>query len=153
MSNLPFQTLETLQAYQFAREFRKLMYAVARRLPDIERFGLASQVRRASGSLTNNIAEGHGRHHFRDQSHFLVQARGSLEELIDDLNVCEGEKYLSAEEVLRLKSEDATVQRVINGYGRYLRDQLQSSSSLRETSPRYKAMSALEAEDESWIFD
>ena len=77
----PPATFEDLKVYQIAREFRKAMYRVARRLPDVERFGLAS--RRAAVSLTNNIAEGHGRYHYLDQIKFTLQARGSLEELID----------------------------------------------------------------------
>jgi four helix bundle protein len=89
-----FKTFEDLEVYQVAREFRKSMYGVSRRLPSFEKFELASQIRRASVSLTNNIAEGHGRYHIPDQLRFLVQARGSLEELIDDLNVCFDETYL-----------------------------------------------------------
>ena len=65
------------------------MYRVTKRLPDEEKFALANQVRRAAVSLTNNIAEGHGRFHFLEQIKFMLQARGSLEELLDDLNVCE----------------------------------------------------------------
>ncbi len=83
-----FRTFEDLEAYKAAREFRKAMYAVGRRLPDFEKLELASQIRRAAVSLTNNIAEGHGRFHYLDQIKFMLQARGSLEELVDDLNVC-----------------------------------------------------------------
>ena len=89
-----FRTFEDLEVYQVAREFRKKMYGVTRQLPDFEKFVLADQIRRAGLSLTNNIAEGHGRFHFLDQIKFMLQARGSLEELIDDLNVCEDESYL-----------------------------------------------------------
>jgi len=41
-----FQTFEDLEVYQVAREFRKAMYAVSRRLPDFEKFELASRIRR-----------------------------------------------------------------------------------------------------------
>ena len=87
-----YQTFEDLEAYKAAREFRKAMYGVSRRLPGFEKFELASQIRRAAVSLTNNIAEGHGRFHYLDQIKFMLQARGSLQELIDDLNVCEDEE-------------------------------------------------------------
>src|SRR5436305_10649394 len=98
-----YQTFEDLEVYQVARGFRKRMYRVARRLPEEEKFALANQIRRAAVSVTNNIAEGHGRFHYLDQIEFCLNARGSLEELIDDLNVCSDEAYLSLEEVADLK--------------------------------------------------
>ena len=58
-----FQTFEDLEVYKAARAFRKVMYAVDRRLPGLEKYELGSQIRRAAVSLTNNMAEGHGRFH------------------------------------------------------------------------------------------
>ena len=106
------------------------MYAVTRKLPDFEKYELASQIRRASVSLTNNIAEGHGRYHYLEQLKFLFQARGSLQELIDDLNVCEDEQYLHKSELVDLKDQANEVQRLISGYARYLRNR-KFGSSLR----------------------
>ena len=111
-----FQTFEDLEVYQVAREFRKAMYAVSRRLPDFEKFELASQIRRAAVSLTNNIAEGHGRYHYPDQIKFLLQARGSLEELIDDLNVRLDDSYIPAVENEPLKQLGWRALNVVNGY-------------------------------------
>ena len=124
--------------YQRAREFRGAMYRVGRELPDIEKFGLASQIRRAAVSLTNNIAEGHGRFHFLDQIKFTLQARDSLEELIDDLNVCEDEQYLAANEIISLKEQGWRVRQLIDGYIRYLRGRSDSAkTSMKEESPEY----------------
>ncbi len=125
-----FQTFEDLEVYKVAREFRKAMYAVNRRLPDFEKYELGSQIRRASASLTNNMAEGHGRFHYPDQIRFFLHSRGSLEELVDDLNICLGERYLSSEEVAKLKEQARGVLILINGYLRYLRSR---SSSVRES--------------------
>src|SRR5256885_8366903 len=94
MNSTRFQTFEDLEVYKAAREFRKAMYNAARLLPKSEEFDLGRQIRRAAVSLTNNIAEGHGRFHYLDQIKFMLQARGSLQELIDDLNVCTDERYL-----------------------------------------------------------
>ena len=127
-----YQTFEDLEVYQVAREFRKAMYRVATQLPETEKFGLESQVRRAALSLTNNIAEGHGRFHFLDQIKFILQARGSLEELLDDLNVCEDEAYL---EIERLKREGWRVHKLINGYIRFLRSRISGSSGRVQESP------------------
>jgi four helix bundle protein len=131
-------TFEDLQVYEVAREFRKAMYHVARKLPEEEKFGLASQIRRAAVSLTNNIAEGHGRYHFLDQIRFTLQSRDSLEELLDDLNVCEDEQYLAGEEITSVKKDGWRVRQLIDGYVRYLRQQNADSKSLvREASPSY----------------
>src|SRR4030095_5992812 len=94
-----FQTFEDLEVYKVARQFRKAMYAVTRRLPDFEKYDLRSQIRRASVSLTNNMAEGHRRYHYPDQTRFFLHSRDSLEELMDDLNICLDEDYLSSEDV------------------------------------------------------
>jgi four helix bundle protein len=133
-----FQTFEDLETYQAARAFRKEMYAVARKLPDLEKFGLCGQIRRAAVSLTNNIAEGHGRYHYLDQAKFGLQARGSLQELIDDLNVCSDEKYLRPEETAAHKQHGWRVLNLINGYLRYLRNQQNSkTSTLHEPATPY----------------
>ena len=120
------------------------MYRVARRLPDMEKFGLASQIRRAAVSLTNNIAEGHGRYHYLDQIKFTLQSRGSLEELIDDLNVCADEEYLPIEEVGSLKEQGWRIRQLIDGYIRYLREQKNAAgpSSVRETPSIYDDVGA-----------
>jgi four helix bundle protein len=133
-------TFEDPQVYQVAREFRKAMYQVAKRLPEEEKFGLANQIRRAAVSLTNNIAEGHVRYHFLDQIRFTLQARGSLEELLDDPNVCTDEQYLPPEEIDSLKQQGWRVRQLIDGYVRYLRRQKNSagaSGSVREGSAEY----------------
>src|ERR1700757_2548993 len=101
----PYQTFEDLEVYQVARGFRKAMYRVARRLPEEEKFALARQIRRAAVSLTNKIAEGHGRFHFLEQIKFMLQSRGSLEELLDNLNVCEDEAYLPTQEIEPFRQE------------------------------------------------
>jgi four helix bundle protein len=134
----PFRTFEDLEVYRAAREFRKSMYGVTRRLPGFEKFELASQIRRASVSLTNNIAEGHGRYHFPDQIRFQLQARGSLEELIDDLNVCSDENYLPIAEADKLKQAGWHVLALINGYIRYLRSRSTSNAHvLHEVASAY----------------
>jgi len=130
-----YRTFEDLEVYQVAREFRRAMYRVAKQLPESEKFGLASQVRRAAVSLTNNIAEGHGRYHFLDQIKFVLQSRGSLEEIMDDLNVCEDEQYLASAEIDQLKQEGWRVHKLINGYVRFLRSRTVDKSSRLQESP------------------
>jgi len=145
-----YQTFEDLDVYQVAREFRKAIYRVARELPDLEKFGLASQMRRAAVSLTNNIAEGHGRFHFLDQIKFVLQARGSLEELLDDVNVCDDEKYLARAEIESLRTEGWRVHKLINGYIRFLRARKEAGSTRVPEAPADEDLDDLEGlEDEN----
>ena len=71
-----------------------LCYGLARRLPDFERYGLASQLRRASVSVPANIAEGYGRAHRGDYVRHLSIARGSITELQTLLDLCERLDYV-----------------------------------------------------------
>jgi len=114
-------SFEDLEVYKAAREFRKKIYGLVKRLPAEEKHNLAGQMRRAATSLTNNIAEGHGRFHYQENIRFLRQARGSLEELLDDLNICLDERNFPEEELEPLKNEGFDLLHRINGYIVYLR--------------------------------
>ena len=100
---------------------RTAIYALARLLPDFEKYGLASQLRRAATSVTANIAEGYGRYSYQENAQFCRQGRGSLYELRDHLTTCVDEHYLSADESANL---DALAQRVIQMINGYIRSTL-----------------------------
>ena len=72
---IEYKTFEDLEVYKAAREFRKKIYRLAKELPEYEKYSLAGQMRRASLSLTNCIAEGHGRFHYQENIQFLRQSR------------------------------------------------------------------------------
>lgn len=113
--------LDDFELYRAARQFRCGIYDLVRRLPSSEKFCLDPQMRRAAVSVTNNIAEGHGRWHGRENIQFCRIARGSLEELIDDLNICLDESYTSTESATALKDEAYALIARLNGYIAYLR--------------------------------
>jgi four helix bundle protein len=73
-------------------------------------------MRRAAVSITNNIAEGFGRYHFQENIQFCRQARGSVNELIDDLNVCLDESYCDKNELEDLKLKAIELIKILNGY-------------------------------------
>ena len=115
-------SFEKLEVYQLAREYRRKIYRLTCKLPKEEQYNLIFQMRKAAVSLTNNIAEGHGRYHYQENIQFLRQSRGSLEELIDDLNVCIDENYANKDYIEGLKQEDYNLLKKINGYIKYLKD-------------------------------
>lgn len=113
--------LDDFELYQIARRFRKNTYRLIKPLPPCERYCLDQQMRRGAISVTNNIAEGHGRWCYQENSRFCRISRGSVEELIDDFNACLDEGYEPPELAISLKDEAYALIARINGYLAYLR--------------------------------
>ena len=113
--------LDDFELYRLAREFRKRVYTLIKQLPREERFALETQMRRAAVSITNNIAEGHGRWHYQENLRFCRIARGSIDEILDDLDVCIDENYGDQPFVNQLRTEGYPLIARINGYMSYLR--------------------------------
>jgi len=111
----PIRDFKDLEVWKTARELRRELYKVAKDMPDIEKYGLASQIRRAAISVTANIAEGYGRFGYQENAQMCRQARGSLYELRDHLTTCVDEGYLALAEVDRLDVLIQSVTRLLNG--------------------------------------
>ena len=116
-----FRTFEDLEVYKAAREFRKKIYKLVKELPAEEKYNLAGQMRRAALSLTNNLAEGHGRYHSQENIQFCRVSRGSIMELIDDLNICIDEQYFPQNYLEEIKEEGYRINKMLNGYIAYLK--------------------------------
>ena len=113
--------LDEFELYNLARAFRKSIYKLIRQFPSKEHYCLEPQMRRAIISVTNNIAEGHGRWHYQENLQFCRISRGSLEEILDDINICLDEGYGGKTDNEALKKEGYALIAKINGYMAYLR--------------------------------
>ena len=69
-----------LVAWKRSHELTLAVYKQTKRFPAEERFGLTSQLRRASYSVPANITEGSGRDTNKDYLRFLIIALASLKE-------------------------------------------------------------------------
>lgn len=91
-----------LVAWQAAFELAKRTYQLTESFPREEAFGLSAQLRRASVSIASNLAEGAGRASKRDFAHFVVVARGSLNEwetqylLSKELGFCASDEFVDS---------------------------------------------------------
>ncbi|MEI6751654.1 MAG: four helix bundle protein [Paludibacter sp.] len=70
-------SFEKLDVWQKARTYVSTIYKLTESFPDVEKFGLISQLRRASISIVSNIAEGTSRSSLKDQIRFTEIAYGS----------------------------------------------------------------------------
>lgn len=114
------KTFEELACYQKARKFRNKISEFCRTLPKTEEYRLKDQIIRSTRSVAANIAEGFGRHHHQENTQFCRQARGSLSESLDHLNVVLDEGYLNREKYNILRNYLEEVWKILNGYISYL---------------------------------
>ena len=81
------KNFEELVAWQIAIDVAKETYLLTKQFPKEEIFGLVSQMRRSSVSISSNVAEGFGRRSPKDKERFYMIALGSLLELKSQLYV------------------------------------------------------------------
>ena len=87
-----------LIAYQKAKEVVKRTYKLLKKFPAEERYAMCDQLRRASVSITSNIAEGVSRYSAKDKSHFIEIAYGSLMEVSSQFDIAEDLGYITADD-------------------------------------------------------
>ncbi len=87
-----------LEAWKVSHEICLHVYQLTKNFPSSEKFGIIDQLRRASSSVTVNIAEGWGRYHFADRTKFYYQARGSNTEVENFLILSKDLGYISITE-------------------------------------------------------
>jgi len=90
-------SFEKLEVWQLGRKLTKNIYKISRSFPEDEKFGLTSQIRRASVSVTSNIAEGSSRKSGKEQARFTEIAFGSLLEILNQLIVANDLEYIAEE--------------------------------------------------------
>jgi len=90
------QSFRDLQVYEKSYALSVKMYQFANTLPSEERYGLISQIKRASTSIPLNIAEGYGkRSSAAEFKRFLLMAKGSCNEMQVLLDLSRDLGYMS----------------------------------------------------------
>jgi four helix bundle protein len=124
------QAVKDLKIWQKSIVLVEACYRVSANLPVDERFGLTSQIRRASTSVPANIAEGFGRWNSREFLRFLAIASGSLRELETHLVIACRLGYLSE------RANDPLFQSIDELAKMLFRMRESIGSTLREPRPR-----------------
>lgn len=112
------KSFKDLNAWKEGHKLAVLMYKITNTFPKSEIYGLTNQLRRASISVTSNIAEGFGRKTYKEKLQFFYQSQGSLLEiksqllLAKDIGYQDTENYLLIEEQSSLAHKTTT--RIIN---------------------------------------
>jgi four helix bundle protein len=113
-----------LLVWQKARQFVKLIYTVTQTLPEEEKFGLKSQMRRAAVSVVLNIVEGHRRSSTREFLRFLDNADGSLAEVEAYTELCLDLGYLKDEVYEKVENQRREVGYLLTAFKKGLKQTL-----------------------------
>ncbi|MCB0457354.1 MAG: four helix bundle protein [Flavobacteriaceae bacterium] len=116
-----FNGFEELECWKKARVLRNDIKELIKSFPKNEKFELISQMRRASRSITHNIAEGFGRFHYQENIQFCRIARGSLYELLDQLITAFDEEYILENKYQKFRKQVFECLAILNGYINYLK--------------------------------
>lgn len=110
----------SLWCWKDARDVKVFFYRqVLPKLPSNEKYNLDIQIRKASCSITSNIAEGHGRFHFQEAIQFYRISRASLSELKDHVISCNDLGFI-CEKISKLGIEKIEKAKVsLNGFINY----------------------------------
>ena len=119
--NNKYNDFRDLEVWQKCKELRQNIWQLCKQFPKEEKYRLSDQMIRASRSSTACIAEGYGRFHFQENIQFCRQARGSLYELIDHVDVALDCNYIKRDFSESLIEEIKTAIRILNGYIKYLK--------------------------------
>lgn len=104
-----------LNAWEEAHKLYVTVHKTTKTFPKDELFGLTSQLRRASLSVTSNIAEGFGRSSSADKVHFYVMARGSLFEVQNQIIAAKDISILDIQLFNELFEQSKVSQRILTG--------------------------------------
>ena len=118
-----------LDIWKLARELRKEIYILCKKLPIEEKYRLVDQLIRSSRSVTANIAEGYGRYHYQETIQFCRQARGSLYECLDHLTVCLDCNYINQKQFKYFETKISQILVKLNAYINYLKTRKQKFSN------------------------
>lgn len=89
-------------------------YQLTKKLPTSERYGLVTQLERASVSIPSNIAEGSCRSSKKDFAHFLEIALGSASELDTQLEVALQLNLASKEVIINLQNKATEISKMLH---------------------------------------
>ncbi|WP_426492175.1 four helix bundle protein [Hymenobacter sp. 102] len=121
MEKPPQQNYKDLRVWLHSRELVKEIYVLTQTFPELEKYGLTNQMRRAAVSVPSNISEGSGRQHPKDTIHFLVIARGSLYELETQCYLAFDLAFITQEQLEHIQQKIISSIQLVQGFIRYYR--------------------------------
>ena len=119
---------EKMNAWQEARKLVVEVYQLLEDFPNIEKYALCDQIRRAIISVPSNLAEGSGRISIKEQLHFYEISYGSLMESYNQLIIAADLNYIGKENLKDIQPQIDVVARMLNGLRSSLKKKIEENS-------------------------
>lgn len=107
-------SFEKLDVWKEAIKLAVKTYKITDLFPSEEKFGLTSQMRRCSVSVSSNIAEGTARLTSKDKAHFMTMAYSSSIELLNQAIISKELHFITEEYYLSIRKEIESITNKIN---------------------------------------
>jgi four helix bundle protein len=124
-----YQSFEELTVWKKARELKNEIFQLVKSFPADEKYRLTDQLIRSSRSINSQIAEGHGKRTNKDKIKYCTQARGSLSETLNHLIDALDCSYINSDQLQYYRTRINEVEKILNGYTRYLNNNSCESDS------------------------
>ena len=111
-----------LNAWKEGHKLVLMIYKITNNFPDIEKFGLVSQMRRCVVSITSNIAEGFSRKSTKEKAQFYFISLGSITELQNKLLISRDLKFIKEKDFQEVGQQTVVVQKITNGLIRFIKN-------------------------------
>lgn len=109
-----------LVAWQKGHKFVLAIYSTLSKFPSHEKYALCDQMRRASVSITSNIAEGFSRNSTKEKAQFFYMSLGSLTEIQNQIFIARDLGYMEIGVFRALSEQSVEVSKLVNGLIRKL---------------------------------
>lgn len=107
-------SFEKLKVWQESILLIKNVYVITNNFPKEEKFGLTSQLRRASVSMASNLAEGTSRKTQKDKAHFTTIAFSSAMELLNQLIISKELNFISENDYILARQKLEKITNMLN---------------------------------------
>jgi four helix bundle protein len=112
-------SFEKLEVWVEAKKNSKDIYLITKNFPSEEKFGLTSQLRRASISICSNIAEGSARKTNKDKAHFTIMAFSSAVEVLNQIIIAHELEFINLDEYKNLRLQIESITNKLNALRNY----------------------------------
>lgn len=96
---------KNLNVYQDAKALVVVIYKLLEEFPEVERYALCNQIRRAAISITSNIAEGVSRMSNKEKIHFIEIAFASMMEVDSQLDISVELGFIKREQYININEQ------------------------------------------------